>query len=398
MRKVLFVDDMPEVLRMLKRTLDPIKGEWDMSFVGSAPEALAVLGKDAFDVLATDMVMPGMDGFELLKEAKARYPMMVRVAISGQQGQSLGLRSTDLAHQFLEKPIDAQVLRSIMTRACGLRALLSDDNVRKIVTNLKSLPSLPVLYKELMDEIHSGDASLKKIAKIVSKDMAMVTKILQLVNSAFFGLRTTVSNPEQAVALLGSDTIRALVLSMQAFSQFDAKALPGFSLEALWQHGLKTSRYAKAIAKEERVPQAMIDDAFTAGLLHDIGMLVLASNMPDRYKQVLGFQKDKGLLDWQAELEVFGVTHAEVGAYLLGLWGVGEAIVEAVAYHHRPSVCGELAFSPLTVVHVGNAIAENEISVGHGNQPIQIDEDYLTKLGKLGKVADWKQACTEEEK
>ena len=187
MRKVLFVDDMPEVLRMLKRTLDPIKGEWDMRFVESAPEALAALEQDAFDVLATDMIMPGMDGFQLLKEAKARYPQMVRIAFSGQQGQSLGLRSTDLAHQFLEKPIDAQLLRSIMTRACGLRALLADDKVRKIVTNLKNLPSLPALYKELMDEIHSGDASLKKVARIISKDMAMVTKILQLVNSAFFG-------------------------------------------------------------------------------------------------------------------------------------------------------------------------------------------------------------------
>ena len=318
---------------------------------------------------------------------------MVRIAFSGQQGQSLGLRSTDLAHQFLEKPIDAQLLRSIMTRACGLRALLSDDNVRKIVTNLKSLPSLPVLYKELMDEIHSGDASLKKIARVISKDMAMVTKILQLVNSAFFGLRTTVSNPEQAVALLGSDTIRALVLSMQAFSQFDAKSLAGFSLDALWQHGLKTSGYAKAIAKEECAPQAMIDDAFTSGLLHDIGMLVLASNMPDGYKQVLGLQKDKGLLDWQAEQEVFGVTHAEVGAYLLGLWGVGEAIVEAVAYHHRPSICGALAFSPLTAVHIANVLAESKNQTGGESRPIQINEAYLTKLGKLDRLPAWEKTC-----
>ena len=132
----------------------------------TSPDSLPV-------IIFLDIMMPGMDGFQLLKEAKARYPQMVRIAFSGQQGQSLGLRSTDLAHQFLEKPIDAQLLRSIMTRACGLRALLSDDNVRKIVTNLKSLPSLPVLYKELMDEIHSGDASLKKIARIISKDMAM---------------------------------------------------------------------------------------------------------------------------------------------------------------------------------------------------------------------------------
>ena len=396
MRKVLFVDDMPDVLRMLRRTLDPIKGEWDMSFVESATAALAVLEKDAVDVLATDLIMPGMDGFQLLKEAKARYPMMVRIAFSGQQGQGLGLRSTDLAHQFLEKPIEAELLHSIMARACGLRALLADDNVRQVVTNLTNLPSLPALYKELMDEIHSRDASLKRVAKIISKDMAMVTKILQLVNSAFFGLRTTVSNPEQAVALLGSDTIRGLVLSMQAFSKFDGAALPGFSLETLWQHGLKASGYAKAIAKQEHVIQAMIDDAFTAGLLHDIGLLLLASNMPEDYTRVLALQKEKTMLAWQAEQEVFGVTHAEVGAYLLSLWGVGEAIVESVAFHHRPSACGDVMFSPLTAVHVANALAESENPAGGEKQPVKIDEAYLSKLGKLEQLAAWKETCLSE--
>lgn len=396
MRKVLFVDDMPEVLRMLKRTLDPIKGDWNMSFVGSAPEALAVLEKDSFDVLATDMIMPGMDGFQLLKEAKARYPEMVRIAFSGQQGQSLGLRSTDLAHQFLEKPIDADLLRSIMTRACGLRALLADEKVRKVVTNLKNLPSLPAIYKELTDEIHSRDSSLKKLAKIISKDMAMVTKILQLVNSAFFGLRTTVSNSEQAVALLGSETIRSLVLSMQAFSQFDDKALPGFSLDALWQHGLKTGGYAKTIAKQEQASQTVMDDAFTAGLLHDIGLLVLASNLPEDYKRVMALQKEREMSEWRAEQEVFGVTHTEVGAYLLGLWGLGEAIVEAVAYHHHPSACGDTAFCPLTAVHVANGFAEQETSGGNEQAPVQLAEDYLARLGKLDQAPAWKAACTTE--
>lgn len=395
MRKVLFVDDMPEVLRMLKRTLDPIKDKWDMSFVASAKDALAALEQASFDVLATDMLMPGMDGFALLKEAKAKYPEMVRIAFSGQQGQSFGLRSTDIAHQFLEKPIDALLLQSIMARACSLRSLLADEQVRTVVTDLKNLPSLPALYKELMDEIHSGNASLKKIAKIIAKDMAMVTKILQLVNSAFFGLRTTVSNPEQAVALLGSETIRSLVLSMQAFSKFDSAALPGFSIEALWQHGLTVSGYARGIAKCEGVPQGMADDAFTAGLLHDIGRLVLASNLPGEYQRVLVLQHEQGMSDWQAEQEVFGTTHAEVGAYLLGIWGVNDAIVEAVAYHHRPSACGDESFSPLTAVHVANAIAEGEHNTSEPH-PFNVDGAYLEKLGLAERLTEWKEACTSQ--
>jgi HD-like signal output (HDOD) protein len=393
MRKVLLVDDAPEFLSMLKRTLAPMKVEWEMAFVGSASEALASLEQSSFDVLATDMVMPGMDGLQLLKEAKTLYPGMVRIAFSGEPAKGFGLRSAGLAHQFLEKPIEPKMLQSIMARSCALRESLADEQLHRVVVNLRNLPSLPSIYQELMEEIHSRDASLKKIAKIISRDIAMVTKILQMVNSAFFGLRTTVSNSEQAVALLGSDTIKSLVLSMQVFSQFDGAALPGFSLDALWQHGLATSSYARMIAKEEQAAQAVIDDAFTAGLLHDVGVLVLAANKPEEYRRVLALQQEKNLLDWQAEQEVFGATHAEVGAHLLSLWGLGEAIVEAVAFHHRPTACGVTEFSPLTAVHVANALQEQSQLAEEKKSSCQPDAEFLSKAGLREHLPKWCEVC-----
>lgn len=393
MRKVLLVDDSPEVLRMLQRTLAPLKGEWEMAFIDSAEHALTALEQSSYDVLATDMVMPGMDGLQLLKEAKTRYPGMVRIAFSGEPSKGFGLRSAGLAHQFLEKPIDHQQLQSIMARSCALRASLTDEQLRRVVVNLRNLPSLPAIYQELMEEIHSRDPSLKKIAKIISRDIAMVSKILQLVNSAFFGLRTTVSNAEQAVALLGSDTIKSLVLSMQVFSQFEGTALPGFSLETLWQHGLMTSKYARMIAKEEQVAQTVVDDALTAGLLHDVGILVLATNKAAEYKRVLAMQKEQKLTDWQAELEVFGTTHAEVGAHLLSLWGVGEAIVEAVAFHHRPSACAASEFTPLTAVHVANALHEQSQAAEEKKSSIQPDREFLTKTGLYERLPTWREVC-----
>lgn len=391
MRKVLLVDDAPEVLAMLKRTLAPMKAEWDMVFVDSAADALAMLEKSPHDVLATDMVMPGMDGLQLLKEAKTRYPGMVRIAFSGEPAKGFGLRSAGLAHQFLEKPIDPQKFQAIMTRSCALQESLGDEQLRRVVGNLRNLPSLPSIYRELTEEIQSRDASLKKMAKIISRDLAMVTKILQLVNSAFFGLRTTVSNPEQAVALLGSDTIKSLVLSTQVFSQFEGAALPGFSLDALWQHGMATSAVAKLIAKEEQVGQAVIDDAFTAGLLHDVGLLLLATNKPDEYRRVLAIQKEKNLRDWQAEQEVFGTTHAEVGAHLLSLWGVGEAIVEAVAFHHRPSNCGATEFTPLTAVHVANALQEQSQVPDEQKAALEPNADFLAKARLSHHLPKWRE-------
>lgn len=393
MRKVLIVDDAPEVLSMLKRTLAPMKPEWDMAFAGSAADALATLGQSPYDVLATDMVMPGMDGLQLLTEAKSLYPGMIRIAFSGEPAKCFGLRSAGLAHQFLEKPIDSHKLQSIMGRSCALRESLADEPLRKVVINLRNLPSLPAIYQELTEEIQSRDPSLKKMAKIISRDLAMVSKILQLVNSAFFGLRTTVANPEQAVALLGSDTIKSLVLSMQVFSQFEGAALPGFSLDTLWQHGFATSAFARSIAKEERAAQSGVDDAFTAGLLHDVGLLLLATNKPDEYKKVLALQQEKQVPDWQAELEVFGTTHAEVGAHLLSLWGVGEAIVEAVAFHHRPSASQASEFTPLTAVHVANALHEQSLASDEKKAAYQPDLEYLSKTGLHEHLPAWRDVC-----
>lgn len=393
MRKVLIVDDSPEVLRMLQRTLAPLNGDWEVAFTDSGERALALLERAPCDVLATDMVMPGMDGLQLLHAAKSRYPEMVRIAFSGEPAKGFGLRSAGLAHQFLEKPLDSHRLHSIMARSCALRESLADDQLRRVVGNLKNLPSVPAIYRELMEEIHSRDASLKKIAKIIGRDIAMVSKMLQLVNSAFFGLRTTVSNPEQAVALLGSETIKSLVLSMQVFSQFEGTALPGFSLEALWQHGLATSAFARIIAKEEQAAQAVLDDALTAGLLHDVGILVLATNRAEDYRQVPALQKDKQLADWQAEQEVFGITHAEIGAHLLSLWGVGETIVEAVAFHHRPSAGGATELNALAAVHVANVFHEQSQPAEKTQPSIQPDTEFLAKAGLSPRLAAWREAC-----
>lgn len=392
-RKVLLVDDAPEVLAMWKRTLAAMKAEWEMTFAGGATEAMKALEQSSFDVLVTDMVMPGMDGLALLKAAMVRYPEMVRIAFSGEPARGFGLRAVGLAHQFLEKPLDPARLRAIMTRACALRESLANEQLRRVVVNLRNLPSLPAIYRELMEEIHSRDASLKKIAKIVSRDLAMATKVLQLVNSAFFGLRTTVSSPEQAVALLGGHTIKSLALSMQVFSQFEGAALPGLSLEALWLHGLATSSFARAIAKEERAGQTVIDDAFTAGLLHDVGILLLATNRHDDYGKMLAIQQERQLPDWQAELEVFGTTHAEVGAHLLSLWGLGEAIVEAVAFHHRPSACRATEFSPLAAVHVGDAMHEQTQAVNTNRAIFQLDKDYLAETGLQEHLPAWQRVC-----
>ncbi len=394
MRRVFFVDDAPEILKHLQRTLAPMQSEWTMEFFSSAKSALAAICQAPCDVVVSDMTMPGMDGAQFLTEVRNVSPQAIRIILSGDQSPVNYLRSASVAHRFLQKPVDVEVLKANIAQAEALRVVLANPALRGLVSEIKSLPSLPSIYQDLMQEMQSPQASLKKASRIVAKDLGMVTKILQLVNSAFFGLRTHVSDPEQAVALLGFETIKSLVLSSQVFAQFDQTRLPGFSLEALWRHAMLTATCARRIAKEASASQPVIDEAFTAALLHDVGVLVLAANKPDDYVRVFELMRANHVSDWAAERDVFGADHAHVGAYLLGIWGLGDGIVEAVAFHQHPGDYKASGFQALTAVHVANAFAEAQASadVATGDA-LNLDQSYLTRENLLSSIPHWRELC-----
>jgi HD-like signal output (HDOD) protein/CheY-like chemotaxis protein len=392
MRRVIFVDDAPEVLQHLRRLLAPMQTEWEMQFFPSATDALAKIQTGPCDVVVSDMTMPGMDGAKFLGEVCKICPQSIRIILSGDQSPYNYVRSASVAHRFLQKPFDVATLKSTIQQAEALRNLLSNPALRGLVNEIKTLPSLPSIYQDLMQEMQAPQASLKKAARIVAKDLGMVTKILQLVNSAFFGLRTHVSDPEQAVALLGFDTIKSLVLSSQVFAQFDQAKLPGFSLDELWRHAMLSGTYARRIAKEEGASQQVMDEAFTAALLHDVGVLILVANRPDEYGRVLELVHSKQTPDWSVERDVFGADHAHVGAYLLGIWGLSDGIVESVAFHHHPGDSLASGFCAVTAVHVGNALAELQMPSGDGTGGVTgLDEAYIVRENLLPRLSRWRE-------
>lgn len=394
MRRVLFVDDAPEILKHLQRTLAPMQVEWTMEFFSSAKSALTALSGSACDVVVSDMTMPGMDGAQFLAEVRKVSPQTIRIVLSADQSPVNYLRSASVAHRFLQKPVDVKTLTAVIAQAEALRTVLANPALRTLVSEIKSLPSLPSIYQDLMQEMQGPQASLKKASRIVAKDLGMVTKILQLVNSAFFGLRTHVSDPEQAVALLGFDTIKSLVLSSQVFAQFDQARLPAFSLEELWRHAMQTATCARHIAKDAGASQAVIDEAFTAGLLHDVGVLVLVANKPDEYARVLDMMQAKQMPDWAAEREIFGADHAHVGAYLLGIWGLGDGIIEAVAFHQHPGDYMAAGFQAVTAVHVGNALAEMQGSAHADAADLAgLDQAYLARENFVVNIPHWRELC-----
>ena len=385
-KRLLFVDDDPMVLSGLRRSLHSMRETWDMHFVDSAAAALQELEKEHYDAIVSDMRMPLMDGAELLDQVKQRYPDMVRMILSGQSSREAVYRSISPAHQFLSKPCDLRELSSRLNQTFAMRDLLANQALKTVISRLRSIPSLPALYDELTAALRTEDSSLAQIAQIISKDVSMAAKILQLANSAFLGTSGRVSSLPQALTLIGNETIRTLALSVHVFSQFDGHARVNENLPALWDHSIAVSTLAQRIAISEDCSKGMVEECFTAGLLHDLGKVVLLAELPQDYLKICSTPQKDGI---DLERELLGCTHAEVGAYLMSIWGLPFPLVHAVAYHHHPKESAEASFSPLTAVHVADAIA-SEADTSLLNHDAMLDREYLGRLGLSDKEGAWR--------
>lgn len=391
-KRILFVDDDTNVLQGLQRMLRGKRGEWDMVFADSAHAALVLLDQSNFQIVVSDFRMPGMDGGEFLRIVAKKHPELIRIILSGQTDRNLLLQSVDLAHQFIAKPCDAELLKTAIESACGIRDILKNESLRKLVTRIEELPTLPVAYLQLLEEMRSTNASIEKIGRIISGDMGMSVKILRLANSAFFGVRQHISDPALAASLLGIETIKALVLSVQVFKRFDEKTLKAISIQELWQHSMMTGAFAQAIAKTENQNQNFIADSLMAGMLHDIGKPVLAAKFPDAWQAIHDTPDDQRPAH-EAESETFGATHAELGAYMLGLWGMNDLIVEATAFHHIPGECARQSFSLLTVVHAANQIQREMTGTARNAAGDKLDREYLNRANCAKRLSLWWDIC-----
>jgi len=390
-KHILFVDDEAFVLFALRRLLRCHRDLWDVEFAESGQLALQKMDERPFDVIVSDMRMPGMDGPELLAEVRKRHPRTVRIILSGQSDEDVRLRAVGPAHQYLSKPCDPKTLKNAVTRACMLRDRLENGSLRRLVSQIESLPSLPSVYQELVSELRSGDASIERVAEIIASDIAMTMKVLQLVNSSFFGLTQRITDQRQAVKWLGIKRIEPLVLTAGVFSQVDNGDLRGLDFAAFVDHCLAVGTRAKDIMAQLSDKAEDAEDAFLAGMLHDLGKLVLASQLPAQYLEAVDTAAQRAVPVWQTEMKMFGASHAEVGAYLAGLWGLPDPIVEAIAFHHDPHRASLREFAPLTAVHVANAL-EHEDYPSDGTQGrLNVDKSYLESLGMLHQLPLWRE-------
>ena len=394
-RHLLFVDDEPMVLKGLQRSLRSMRHEWEILYAEGGEAALAMLASHPVDVVISDMRMPGMDGAQLLEAVKVRFPQVVRIILSGQLDRDMTLQSVKVAHQLLAKPCDVAVLREALQKTAALNQLLTDEAIRRVVACIDTLPSMPASCVAIMEELQAEDASIRKVAGLIASDLGMTAKILQMVNSAFFGLYRQVTDVQDAVMLLGLDAIKALVLSVNVFAAFDTRRIPFFDLDGLWQHSLAVAGCAQKIMTTVARDREQAAAAFLAGMLHDIGKLILAVNFSDAYRALLKGVPEASRERLAKEREMIGTTHAEIGAYLMGLWGMEPSILVAIAFHHTPLESRETAVGPLTAVHLANGFGHclRQSREGGNGAADDFDAAYIAALGATGKVERWRQIC-----
>ncbi len=347
--KILFVDDEVKILEGLERSLLMVADEdWDLEFVDSGPRALARLADDAFDVIVTDMRMPGMDGAEVLQRAREIAPSTARLVLSGQMEASSALSAIERAHQILSKPCAAEQLCGILRSAVRFRRLLDGDVFRRAVVSADRLPAAPHIYREIRAELDRGDPAIARVAVIAAKDPALTARLVHVANSPFFGGGRRITGAIEAIQRLGLPVLEALAVAA-AFERADGSSRE-LDVVALQARALRVAELAARLRASEA------GMAYLAGVLTGVGHLVVASAMPDEYDTTLVATRASGRRLFVVERERWGTTHAEIGAYLLALWGLPDAIVDAVAHHDGPSIA-EVGVAPQLAAAVAVAAA-----------------------------------------
>jgi HD-like signal output (HDOD) protein len=376
-----FIDDEPNLVQALRRILHSMRDTWDMRFASSGAEALKMMEKAPPDMVVSDMRMPEMDGAELLRQVQRRFPQAVRLIFSGNSDQKMISRAVAVAHQYLAKPCSGGILKDVLSRSLALRRVLHDPQLLVITGRIGNLPSLPQLYFDMLQEIQKPEPCMEIISGIIERDVAMTARILQIVNSSFFGLSRRVVNIHEAIVMLGLNTLKALILMNSVFAAHEAGRMQAHELAELWEHSGLVAQLAHDIASYEKQPQKILDLTRTVGILHDSGK-VLFRELDSYGGKIQPCLENSRKSVAQAEYEVYGMSHAELGGYLLGIWGLPHDIVEPVTWHHRPSrLEAETAVETLAYIHFADCFWENRLDI--------LDQAFLEKHGFTQSLSKW---------
>jgi HD-like signal output (HDOD) protein/CheY-like chemotaxis protein len=395
MRRVLFVGEEQPLWQDIRQQRNGFGSEWQANFAKTGPEALARLEKEDFAAVVADVQLLDMSGVDLLDAVLQRQCNAIRILLSESSDLQSTVKCIGKAHHHLLKPCDAAMVLTALEEGLNPSGWRPSKSVQDLIGKMRWVPSPPNIYFRIAMEMDSPSASVETVGRIIAEDPPTTAKVLQMANSAVFGLHMQVNEPADAVAYIGMEAARTLVLLAHTFSEFDRLPRSGFSIDELWYHSVLVGQIARRIALVEQAGSEVAEQAYAAGLLHDLGKVMFAANLPVPFGQALILANQGEHKLHLAETQLFGANHAEIGACLLEIWGLPAPIVEAVAFHHQPEAAGNKNFSALTAVHAADVFAQ-QITPEHAEPlPLDLDMAYLRRLGLVERSECWRRSFQE---
>lgn len=396
-RRILVVVDNIAEFKEAAPFLEELPPEWSIHYSGSESDTLFFLRQMQFDLVFVDLKPGPLAGAQLLHDIWERQPNVIRFLLGDRLDPDLLLTCAMGAHQFLQKPLDIETVRNAVERADLMHEMLRNSRIQTLVSRIRTFPNRPTIYLELMKEIRSPNGSAQTVGELVEQDLAITAKLLQVINSAYFGFQQRIGSPGDAVFLLGMQSTASLVLAIEVFSHMDHMNPSYFVIDQIWRHSQKVGQTARGIAQKVTRDYTIAHDAFTAGLLHDVGKLALAINLKEEYRAALRLARQNVMPVWKAEQEVFGATHAEAGAYLLGLWGLSFPVIQAVAGHHQDAATLGSEFTALTAVHLANVLEYSKPPLRTSFPDYKPDLNYPPALGVEAFLEAFDEESVDEE-
>ena len=392
---ILFVDDEPAIIEALENRLYKMRGKWSMRFAIGAQQALVMLQEQSFDVIVSDIRMSGMNGVELLERVRERYPEMMRLALTGQTEREQLLKLFGLTHSIVGKPARQGDIESAINRAASIKQILTNKAVYKVVANINSFPAVPTLHQRLASLIRKENVSFDEIAALIEQDASMAARLLQIANSSIFNSAREIVGLSEAITYIGLEELSCIVLSTELFDSYGSGlSFPGFSLKGLQQHSIEVARIAQRIMGIKKGAKI----AFTSAVLHDVGLLVMAAELPEVFKASCAYAKKHKVSLHAAAIHLNACCHCEVGAYLLAMWGFPLSVIEAVAHRHQPKQLGKEELTPASAVHLADCLCNTDgWLLGVKEQVIDVDGDHLSGHGFKEGMEGWRQLSREVE-
>ena len=384
-KRVLFVDEDTTTVASLRSAFLAQRDALEAVFVSSGEQALAQLAAQPFDAIVSSLCMPHMDGAQLLGMVRERHPGVIRLCMGEADDDEAFLRAVPVTHQFLRRPCSPDTVREVIDRACSLALILHDPSIRQLVSRLDSLPATPQTFQQLSVAIARPTSHTHDISQIVSNDRALCVKTLQIVNSALFRRSAPITSIPAAITYVGLEMLKSLALSACVFTAIESSPQIHRLLSDLQDRSLRKARFAHSLLDGEHGA----DEAFTAALLLDIGQAVLALGSPERFEAMVSEARERALPWHDVEAKYFGAAHPEVGACLLGLWGLPLELIEAVAHHHRPSVIAHPQTRVLAAIHVADAAVDATSAGSTLRLNERLDASFIARSEIARQLSDW---------